>query len=138
MNERSRLLIFSYFSPPCLIISCKISYSLLFLCNWFYTFCTIFSFNPYSRVHKSSDSFFSKILEEPSIVQKKLIPHINGLHFSMRSSKKKFKMAEIQNGRLKKKTHFLALPIFNIFSWKFHGFVFGFVELIDAKSIGMT
>ena len=25
----------------------------------------------YSRVHKSSDSFFSKILEKPSIVQKK-------------------------------------------------------------------
>ena len=32
----------------------------------------------YSRVHKSSDSFFSKILEKPSIVQKKIIPHING------------------------------------------------------------
>ena len=43
----------------------------------------------YSRVHKSSDSFFSKILEKPSIVQKKMIPHINGLHFSMRWSKKK-------------------------------------------------
>ena len=35
----------------------------------------------YSRVHKSSDSFFSKILEKPSIVQKKMIPHINGLVF---------------------------------------------------------
>ena len=59
----------------------------------------------YSRVHKSSDSFFSKILEKPSILQKKMIPHINGLHFSMRwSKKKKFKMADlkIQNGRLKK------------------------------------
>ena len=50
----------------------------------------------YSRVHKSSDSFFSKILEKPSIVKQKMIPHRNGLHFSMRWSKKKF-----QNGRLK-------------------------------------
>ena len=38
----------------------------------------------YSRVHKSSDSFFSKILEKPSIVQKKMIPHIKGLDFSQR------------------------------------------------------
>ena len=38
----------------------------------------------YSRVHKSSDSFFSKILEKPSIVQKKMNPHRNGLHFSMK------------------------------------------------------
>ena len=36
----------------------------------------------YSRVHKSSDSFFSKILEKPSIMQKKMIPHIKGLDFS--------------------------------------------------------
>ena len=38
----------------------------------------------YSRVHKSSDSFFSKILDKPSIVQKKMIPHIKGMDFSMR------------------------------------------------------
>ena len=38
----------------------------------------------YSRVHKSSDSFFSKILEKLSIVQKKMIPHIKGLNFSQR------------------------------------------------------
>ena len=38
----------------------------------------------YSRVHKSLDSFFSKILEKPSIVQKKMIPHIKGLDFSQR------------------------------------------------------
>ena len=38
----------------------------------------------YSRVHKSSDSFFSKILEKPSIEQKKMIPHIKGLDFSQR------------------------------------------------------
>ena len=35
--------------------------------NWVYM---------YSRVHKSSDSFFSKILEKPSIVQKKIIPQV--------------------------------------------------------------
>ena len=40
--------------------------------------------NRYSRVHKSSDSFFSKILEKPSIVQKKMILHIKGLDFSKR------------------------------------------------------
>ena len=47
-------------------------------------------------MHKSSDSFFSKILEKPSIVQKKMIPHIKGLDLSQGRSKK------IQNGRLKK------------------------------------
>ena len=36
----------------------------------------------YSRVHKRWQSFFSKILKEPSIVQKKMIPHIKGLDFS--------------------------------------------------------
>ena len=53
----------------------------------------------YSRVHKSSDSFFSKILEKPSIVQKKMIPHINGLGFSLIWSKKKFKMADLENSK---------------------------------------
>ena len=43
-----------------------------------------------------------------------------------------------QNGRLKKKTHFPASPIPNIFSQKFHGLVLGLVELIDAKGIGMV
>ena len=38
----------------------------------------------YSRVHKSSDSLFSKILEKPSIVQKKMIPHMTGLGFSIK------------------------------------------------------
>ena len=62
----------------------------------------IFSFlqsSTYSRVHKSSDSFFSKILEKPSIVQKKMIPHIKGLDFSQRWSKKKFKMADLENSK---------------------------------------
>jgi hypothetical protein len=69
-------------------------------------------------VHKSLDSFFSKILEKPSIVQKKMIPHIKGLDFFTEMKQKK-----IQNGRLRKfkmaaskKPHFPAPPILNIFS----------------------
>ena len=92
----------------------------------------------YSRVHKRWQRFFSKILEKPSIVQKKMLPHIKGLDFSQRWSKKK-----IQNGRLKKfkmaaskKPHFPAPPILNIFWWNSHGSVLGIVELIDAKGIG--
>ena len=53
----------------------------------------------YSRVHKSSDSFFLKILEKPSIVQKKIIPHMKGLRFSVKWSKKKFKMADSKNSK---------------------------------------
>ena len=53
----------------------------------------------YSRVHKSLDGFFSKILEKPSIVQKKMIPHIKWLDFSQRWSKKKFKMADLENSK---------------------------------------
>ena len=45
----------------------------------------------YSRVHKRWQSFFSKILEKPSIVQKKMLPHIKGLDFSQRWSKKNSK-----------------------------------------------
>ena len=37
----------------------------------------------YSGVHKSPPPFFSKILEKPSIVQKKTILHINGLGFAL-------------------------------------------------------
>ena len=37
----------------------------------------------YSGVHKSPPPFFSKILEKPSIVQKKMIHHINWLGFSL-------------------------------------------------------
>jgi hypothetical protein len=53
----------------------------------------------YSRVHKSPPPFFSKILEKPSIVQKKMIPRINGLGFSLILSKKKFKMADLENSK---------------------------------------
>ena len=43
----------------------------------------------YSRVHISSDEVFSKILKKPSIVQKKMIPHMNdfGLFNKMKLKK---------------------------------------------------
>ena len=70
----------------------------------------------YSRVHKSSDSFFSKILEKPSIVQKKMVPHIKGLDFSQRWSKKKFKMADLENSKWPpQKTLIFQLRQFSIF-----------------------
>jgi hypothetical protein len=54
----------------------------------------------YSRVHISLDEVFSKILKKPSIVQKKMIPHMKvvGLFNKMKQKKKKswkrkFKMA---------------------------------------------
>ena len=40
--------------------------------------------DPYSRVQKNWNEVFFKILEEPSIVQKKMIPHIKGLDFSQK------------------------------------------------------
>ena len=70
----------------------------------------------YGRVRKSSDSFFSKILEKPSIVQKKMIPHIKGLDFSKRWSKKKFKMADLENSKWPpQKNLILQLRQFSIF-----------------------
>ena len=55
------------------------------------------------------------------------------------------KQKKFQNGRLKKfkmaaskKPHFPAPPILNIFLRNFHELVLGLVELIDAKSIGVT
>ena len=38
----------------------------------------------YSRVQKNWNEVFFKILKKPSIVQKKMIPHIKGLDFSQR------------------------------------------------------
>ena len=58
-----------------------------------------FGLSSYSRVHKSPPPFFTKILEKPSIVQKKKIPHINGLGFSLIWSKKKIKMADLKNSK---------------------------------------
>ena len=72
--------------------------------------------NNYSRVHKSLDSFFSKILEKPSIEQKKMIPHIKGLDFLQRWNKKKFKMADLENSKwLPEKNLIFQLRQFSIF-----------------------
>jgi hypothetical protein len=70
----------------------------------------------YSHVHISSDEVFSKILKKPSIVQKKMIPHMKGfgLYNKMKQKKIFFVKKKIQNGRLKK-GHFPAPPILNIF-----------------------
>ena len=73
----------------------------------------------YSRVHKSPPPFFSKILEKPSVVQKKMIPHIKGLDFSQRWSKKKFKMADLENSKWPpQKTLVFQLRQFSIFFHK--------------------
>ena len=58
----------------------------------------------YSRVHISSDEVFSKILRKPSIVQKKIIPHMKAKVVFIgkkrkrkkKNSKKKFKMADLK------------------------------------------
>ena len=68
-------------------------------------------------MHKSPPPFFSKILEKPSIVQKKMIPHINGLGFSLIWSKKKFKMADLKNSKWPpQKNLIFQLCQFSIFS----------------------
>ena len=70
----------------------------------------------YSGVHKSLPPFFSKILKKPSIVQKKMIPHINGLGFSLIWSEKKFKMADLKNSKwLPQKKLIFQLYQFSIF-----------------------
>ena len=53
--------------------------------------------NNYSRVHKSLDSFFSKILDKPSIVEKK-----NDTSYERAAFFTEMKQKKIQNGRLKK------------------------------------
>ena len=58
----------------------------------------------YSRVHISSDEVFSNILRKPSIVQKKMIPHIKAKVVFMGKKQKqnfffekqKFKMAGLK------------------------------------------
>ena len=72
----------------------------------------------YSRVQKSWTSFFSKILEKPTIVQKK-----NDTSYKWAGFFTDMKQKKVQNGRLKKfkmaaskKAHFPAPPILNIFS----------------------
>ena len=53
----------------------------------------------YSRVQKSWNEVFFKILKKPSIVQKKMIPHMKGLDFSQGWSKKKIKMTDLENSK---------------------------------------
>ena len=73
----------------------------------------------YSRKYGiSSDEVFFNILKKPSIVQKKVMPHMKAFGLFDKMKQKKF-----QNGRLtkfkmaaSKKTHFPAPPILNIFS----------------------
>ena len=68
----------------------------------------------YSRVHISSDEVFSKIMKKPSIVQKKLIPHMKAFGLFNKIKQKKIQKKKIQNGRLKKKIIF-QLRQFSIF-----------------------
>ena len=62
----------------------------------------------YSRVHISSDELFSRILKKPSIVQKKMIPHMEafGLFNKMKHEKSKWPA---------KKRSFSSSAIFSIF-----------------------
>ena len=60
----------------------------------------------YSRVHISSDEVFSKILKKPSIVKKKMIPHMKafGLFIELKQLLLFFLKFFFQNGRLKKRS----------------------------------
>ena len=60
----------------------------------------------YSGVHISSDEAFSKILKKPSIVQKKMIPHMKafGPFNKMKQIFFFFLKKKIQNGCLKKRS----------------------------------
>ena len=94
-------------------------------------FLLILEVDYFSGVHISLDEIFSKIQKKPSILQKWMIPHMNGLLVFI-------KMKQNSKWPTQKKSHFPAPPILNIFSWKFHGLVLGLVELIDAKGIGLS
>ena len=50
----------------------------------------------YSRVHISSDEVFSKILKKPSIVRKKMIPHMKAFSLFNKMKQKK-KITEKKN-----------------------------------------
>ncbi len=70
----------------------------------------------YSRVHISSDEVFSKILKKPSIVQKKMIPHMKafGLFNKMKQTNKKIPEKNNSKWPPKKKVIF-QLRQFSIF-----------------------
>ena len=85
-------------------------------------------------MHISSDSLFSKILKKPSIVKKKMIPHIKGLDFSQIWSKKKFKMADLENSKWPpQKNLVFQLRQFYIFFHEFLFFLF-FLLFLSEKS----
>ena len=87
-------------------------------------------------MHISSDEVFSKILKKPSIVQKKMMPHMKSFClFNKRSKKTFFFKKKIKSKWPPKKRSFSSSPILNIF---FHGLVLGLVGLIDAKGIDVA
>ena len=65
-------------------------------------------------MHINSDEVFSKILKTPSVVQKKMIPHMKAFGLFNIDEMIFFFEKKNQNGRLKK-SHFPAPPILNIF-----------------------
>ena len=81
---------------------------------------------------------FSKILKKPSIVHKKMIPHMKAKIVFIGKNKNKKSILKKKSKWPTKKAHFPALPILNIFSSKFHGLVLWLVGLIDAKGIGVA
>ena len=81
----------------------------------------------YSRVYISSDEVFSKILTEPSIVQKSMIPHMKAKLIFIGKTQQIY-LFKKKNNQKPKKCHFPAPPpILNIFSRKFQGLILGLV-----------
>ena len=68
-----------------------------------------------------------------------MIPHMTGLlvFIEMKQKKNCWKKKKIKMAN-SKKPHFPARPILNVFSWKFHGLVFGLVELSYTKGTGVA
>ena len=63
----------------------------------------------YSRVHISSDEVFSKILKKPSIVQKKMMPHMKAFGLFNKIKQKIQKKIQKKNSKkIQKKLHFSA------------------------------
>jgi hypothetical protein len=70
----------------------------------------------YSRVHISSDEVFSKMLKKPSIVQKKMLPHMKAFGLFKKMKQKEFFFRKKKNSKWppKKKVIF-QLRQFSIF-----------------------
>jgi hypothetical protein len=74
----------------------------------------------YSRVHISSDEVFSKILKKPSIVQKKMIPHMKAFGLFNKMKQKNTFFEKKSKWPPKKKIIFQLLQFSNFFvkiSW---------------------